>query len=28
VRLGLPVEVCFEVLPGFGRVPNFRAVPA
>ena len=28
VRIGMPVEVCFEDLPGFGRVPNFRAVPA
>lgn len=28
VQIGLPVEVCFEELPGFGRVPNFRAVPA
>jgi len=25
VRIGLPVEVCFEELPGFGLVPNFRA---
>lgn len=23
VRIGLPVQVCFEELPGFGLVPNF-----
>ncbi|HEY3003424.1 MAG TPA: OB-fold domain-containing protein, partial [Kribbellaceae bacterium] len=27
VRIGLPVEVCFEERAGFGQVPNFRAVP-
>ncbi len=25
VQIGLPVEVCFEELPGFGPVPQFRA---
>lgn len=24
VRIGMPVRVCFDDLPGFGRVPNWR----
>ena len=26
VRIGMPVAVCFEELPGFGLVPNFESV--
>jgi hypothetical protein len=25
VHIGQPVELCFEELPGFGQIPNFRA---
>ncbi|MEU6419585.1 Zn-ribbon domain-containing OB-fold protein [Streptomyces spiralis] len=27
VCIGMPVELCFEDLDGFGPIPNFRAVP-
>ncbi|HEY8524645.1 MAG TPA: OB-fold domain-containing protein [Acidimicrobiales bacterium] len=28
VRIGMPVEVCFETIEGFGPVPNFRPASA